>query len=126
MRVLRFVVLFSFITVAVSWCGAQIADIDLLMAKAQAGDVSAELGLAKAYEFGKGVKADRFEAADWYLKAAQAGNAEAQNITGVMLRRATGDVKIPRKRLNGFARRQNKGTQTRCLTWRPPITTVTG
>src|SRR4051812_38038539 len=70
-------------------------DISELKAKAQAGDAVAQLAVAKAYDFGKGVTANRFEAADWYLKAAQAGNAEAQNAIGVMYRTGDGGRKDP-------------------------------
>jgi TPR repeat protein len=61
-------------------------DIEALKSRAVSGDVNAELELAKAYDLGKGVKQDRFEAADWYMKAAQAGNPEAQNAVAVKFR----------------------------------------
>ncbi len=84
-------------------------DIADLKTKAESGDAAAQLQLAKDYEFGKGVKADRFEAADWYMKAAKAGNAEAQNTTGVMLRTGYGGRKDPEEALKWFRAAAKQG-----------------
>jgi TPR repeat protein len=74
---------------------AQSLEFTALKAKAEGGDPQAQLQLAQAYESGKGVRADRFAAADWYLKAAQSGNAEAQNTLAVYLRTGEGGRKDP-------------------------------
>jgi TPR repeat protein len=45
---------------------------------AEQGDVSAQMDVAHAYQYGKGVPQDSAEAAIWYEKAAAKGNARAQ------------------------------------------------
>ena len=45
---------------------------------AEAGDPDAELRLASMYYRGEGMEQDYREAAKWYRKAAEQGNAEAQ------------------------------------------------
>jgi uncharacterized protein len=85
------------------------ADIDELKQKAQSGDVTAQMQLADAYETGKGVRADRFQAFDWYLKAAEAGNPEAQNIVGVNLRTGDGGLKDPVKALVWYRKSAAQG-----------------
>jgi TPR repeat protein len=47
-------------------------------AAAEQGDVSAQMDIAYAYHYGKGVPQDSAEAAIWYDKAAAKGNARAQ------------------------------------------------
>lgn len=81
---------------------AQEPDFAALKSRAESGDAAAELQLAKAYETGKGVRADKFQAADWYLKSAEHGNAEAQNTTGVLLRTGGGGRKDPTEALKWF------------------------
>ena len=54
-------------------------DIAVLRTKAEAGDVKAEVALARAYESGTGVPHDDARAFDLYLRAAKAGDPEAQN-----------------------------------------------
>src|SRR3954468_2668509 len=50
---------------------------DEVLDLADQGDQKAEVFLAKAYENGTGVDADRAEAAAWYRKAADQGDPEA-------------------------------------------------
>jgi len=40
------------------------------------------------YQEGKGVPQNDVKAAKWYLKAAQQGNADAQNIMGIIYKEA--------------------------------------
>jgi uncharacterized protein len=47
-------------------------------AKAEAGDIAAQLELAKIHEKGEGVVRDQKAAISWYVKAAEQGNEEAQ------------------------------------------------
>ena len=54
-------------------------DISQLRAQAELGSPIAQLKLARAYEHGDGVPQDDQIAAEWYRKAAEQGNAEAQN-----------------------------------------------
>lgn len=59
--------------------------IDLsLLAKARAGDASAETTLAYAYLKGEGLPQDFEQAAFWYAKAANQGDAKAQYNLGLM------------------------------------------
>jgi hypothetical protein len=55
-----------------------------LQAQAAGGSVTAELKLARAYESGLGVPQDDRLAAQWYRKAAERGNSEAQDALGAM------------------------------------------
>jgi hypothetical protein len=68
----------------------QAQDFAALKAKADAGDVAAQLEVARDYEAGHGVNADAYEAAAWYKKAAEHDNAEAQNSLGVKYRTGEG------------------------------------
>jgi uncharacterized protein len=61
-----------------------------LQAQARSGDMTAELKLARAYESGEGVPKNEQKAFDWYRKAAEQGNAEAQDIVGEMYRAGEG------------------------------------
>lgn len=51
-------------------------------AAAEQGDVSAQIDMAYAYQYGKGVPQDSTEAVAWYRKAADKGNARAQSELG--------------------------------------------
>lgn len=55
---------------------------DELRQRAEAGDREAQFRLGVAYDTGRGVTRDRVEAMKWYLRAAEAGYAEAQNSVG--------------------------------------------
>lgn len=59
--------------------GDTIAD---LTAKAEAGEVAAQLELADSLAKGRGVEKDEKEAAKWYLKAAEQGYPQAQLFLG--------------------------------------------
>src|SRR5256885_1598996 len=52
---------------------------------AEAGDISAMVELAKLYANSDGVTEDEQQAYRWYLRAAEAGNAEAQYSVGINL-----------------------------------------
>ncbi|HEY1271807.1 MAG TPA: tetratricopeptide repeat protein, partial [Terriglobales bacterium] len=60
------------------------SSFEQIRTQAAAGDVAAQLALAKAFESGSGVSQSDKQAAAWYRKAADQGNAEAQNNLGVM------------------------------------------
>src|SRR5215204_1684155 len=57
-------------------------DIDSVRTKAESGDAQAQADLGRAYSKGEGVKQSYSEAAKWYLKSAEQGNAIAQNALG--------------------------------------------
>jgi TPR repeat protein len=57
-------------------------NVQNLRQRAEAGDSTAQLELARAFDGGRGVKASLTEAAKWYEAAARQGNAEAQNSIG--------------------------------------------
>lgn len=63
---------------------AETADIATLQIQAQAGDVKAQVQLADDYFTGNGIGQDYAKAFDWYKKAANAGNPEAQTELGLM------------------------------------------
>ena len=62
-------------------------DFDAALAElkplAEQGDASAQFNLGVIYDLGKGVTEDDEEAAKWYLKSANQGQAEAQYSLGV-------------------------------------------
>lgn len=58
-------------------------EISDLQEKATAGDTTAQLRLARAYDTGDGVSEDQEKATEWCRKAASQGNAEAQNLLGI-------------------------------------------
>jgi len=55
------------------------------LAKAEAGDVSAQFAVGFMYDTGLEVRKDSNEAKRWYTRAAEAGHAGAQNSLGSML-----------------------------------------
>jgi TPR repeat protein len=69
---------------------ARATDISALQAQAAAGDATAQLQLARAYEKGDGVPQDGRQAFDWYRKAADQGDAFAQNRVGELYRGGEG------------------------------------
>jgi uncharacterized protein len=76
-----------FVTLAAVLAASHIAfaattNVDQLQAKAQRGSLKQEIALAAAYFTGDGVPQDPKQAAYWYQKAAESGNAEAQNQVG--------------------------------------------
>jgi hypothetical protein len=76
-------VLISMLMVAGIPAWAQ-TDIDKLRARAERGEISAELTLAQAYFMGKGVPKDQIEAARWFRKAADQGESQSERILGLM------------------------------------------
>jgi TPR repeat protein len=62
--------------------GQATTSIEEIRQKAQAGDRDAQFRLGSAYDSGTGVPRDGAEAMQWYLRAAEAGHAEAQNSVG--------------------------------------------
>jgi TPR repeat protein len=65
-------------------CLAEDSHIAEIRAKAEHGEVEAELRLAEWYYGGWGVPLDYTEAMKWYRKAAEQGNAKAQCGIGSM------------------------------------------
>lgn len=59
-------------------------DMQSLIARAQAGDATAQFELGRRYEDGKGVRQDNAKAVEWFRKAAEQGNSQGQNSLGVM------------------------------------------
>ena len=66
------------------------AQITELQHKAEAGDLTAQLSLGRAYEDGNGVPQNDNQAVKWYRAAAEQGNATAQNDLGLMYRLGRG------------------------------------
>ena len=66
--------------VAVSgWAEVRVPYSPELVKKAESGDAEAQCSLGWCYKHGKGVAKDEKEAVKWYTKAAEKGNASAQN-----------------------------------------------
>jgi hypothetical protein len=61
-----------------------------LKTRAEAGDVPAQLALAKAYHLGDGVAKDEAEAVRWWEKAAEHGDAAGQINLGIAYQFGTG------------------------------------
>src|SRR4051794_31338218 len=59
---------------------------------ANVGDEEAQLAVGQAYDLGKGIKQSKAEAAKWYRKAADQGNAEAQFRLGRLLHEGAGGL----------------------------------
>jgi TPR repeat protein len=59
-----------------------LTSIEDVQRKAEAGDREAQFRVGSAYDSGVGVPRDGAEAMKWYLRAAEAGHAEAQNSVG--------------------------------------------
>jgi uncharacterized protein len=60
------------------------ADLQTLMAKAQAGEAEAEFLVGRVYEDGRLVQKNEEEAARWFLKSAEQGHVPAQRVYGLM------------------------------------------
>ncbi len=92
-------------------CAAEVASIDLgsLKAKAEAGDVRAQVALGHAYEEGNGVTQSNELAVKWYRAAAEKGDAEAQNDLGVMYRLGHGVEKNVDEAVFWFRRAAKQG-----------------
>lgn len=63
-----------------------------LQQKAEAGDVAAQLDLARCYDSGSGIEKNPVEAHKWFLKAAEQGNGRALNAVGISYENGTGGV----------------------------------
>jgi TPR repeat protein len=59
-------------------------DLSDLKRRAEQGDAAAQVNLGSMYGRGQGVQQDYREAAKWYKKAAEGGNAAGQHGLGVM------------------------------------------
>jgi TPR repeat protein len=72
-------------SLALLTAAAQTAGIDeALLAKANAGDATAEVLVGQSFAADKGVVPDLKQAAAWYRKAAEQGDAGAQGALGVL------------------------------------------
>jgi TPR repeat protein len=56
-----------------------------LISSARTGDAEAQYNLGRIYHQGIGVKQNNTEAADWYRRAAEQGQGDAQNSLGLLL-----------------------------------------
>jgi TPR repeat protein len=75
--------LLPLLVLAGSWVWAQ-TEIDQLRARAERGELAAELKLAQAYFMGNGVPRNQVEAARWFRKAAEQGEPQSERILGLM------------------------------------------
>jgi hypothetical protein len=67
-------------------CGTAFGEetIEQLRARADKGDLQAQLTLAKSYYLGLGVSKDEVEAARWFRRAADQGESQSERILGLM------------------------------------------
>ena len=84
-------------------------DIEVIKARAEAGDVSAVMLLADAFDHGSGVEIDMVQAAYWYMKAAEAGNPEAQSIIGTKMRLGEGIRKDHKEAVSWYRKSAKQG-----------------
>jgi len=81
-----------------------------LKAKAESGDVEAQLNLAHCYICGQhGVSIDKKEAVKWYIKAAVQGNAIAQRSLGMSYSNGVGVGKDDKEALKWYAKAAETG-----------------
>lgn len=66
------------------------SEVPQLKTRAEAGDIAAQMELARAYESGKGVSQNDELAAQWCRRAAEQGNPDAQNHLGTIYRMGIG------------------------------------
>src|ERR1700675_661786 len=66
------------------------SEVSQLTTRALGGDIEAQMELARAYENGNGVSQNDELAAQWCRRAAERGNAAAQNHLGTMYRMGIG------------------------------------
>ncbi|MDP9051479.1 MAG: sel1 repeat family protein [Acidobacteriota bacterium] len=86
-----------------------------LLTKAQQGFVNQEIELAEAYLTGKGVPPDPALAAHWYEKAAESGNAEAQNLVGHFYASGIGVSADPARALRWYQLARASGSSSATL-----------
>jgi hypothetical protein len=79
MKMIRSFLMMGVIFGAPVACGDSIPE---LTAKAEAGDLVAQVALGEIHAKGQGLPKNEKEAAKWYLKAAEQGNLEAQLFLG--------------------------------------------
>jgi TPR repeat protein len=77
-------VLVATVIVLIAFGATAQTKVDALLVKANAGDVAAQIQVAKAYQFGDGVAKNMKESVRWYRAAAAKGNAEAAYTMGVL------------------------------------------
>jgi TPR repeat protein len=77
-----------------------ISEIPQLEIKGEAGDVEAQVKLARAYQDGNGVSQNERLAAQWYRRAAERGNAIAENGLANMYRAGSGVEKDKQEAVN--------------------------
>ena len=65
-----------------------------LLAKANAGDASAQVAVGESYAEGKGIASDRKQAAEWFRKAADKENIDAEMHLAALYR--DGSKELPR------------------------------
>ncbi|HYH00050.1 MAG TPA: tetratricopeptide repeat protein [Terriglobales bacterium] len=85
------------------------ADVAALKAKAESGDVKAQVALAQAYEKGEGVAQNDELAAKWFRAAADQGDAQAQNELGILYRRGIGVPQDKGQAFEWYARSAAQG-----------------
>lgn len=90
---------------------------ELCRAAANSGDVAAQRAFARMLDDGKGVTADRVQAALWYEKAAAAGDHEAQERLGYLYRDGLGVKRDDRKSAEFFRQAAEGGLATAALEW---------
>lgn len=89
--------------------GASGSDFQNIHQRATAGDVNAQIALAKMYDEGKGVPQSCTEAFVWWLKAAEQGAGTAQHNVGVAYVSGVGVGRNELKALEWFTKAAEQG-----------------
>lgn len=100
-------------------------EISQLQAKAEGGDSSAQVRLGKAYLDGNGVPQNDALAFKWFRKAADQGDAAAENELGIIYRMGKELRATKKKQFAGTRRLQSAAVLRRCSIWELPTTTAT-
>ncbi len=85
------------------------SEVSRLTMKALAGDVGAQMELARAYESGNGVSQNYELAAQWCRRAADRGDAAAENHFGTMYRGGIGVEKNKQEGVSWYRRAARQG-----------------
>lgn len=87
-------------------------NVSELRAKAESGNVEAQVTLGQLYAKGEGVTNSYTEAAQWYQRAAEKGNAEAQAALGELYEAGQGVPKDIKMALDYYQRAATNGSAT--------------
>jgi len=89
-----------------------VPNVSELRAKAETGNVEAQVALGRLYAKGEGVTNSYSEAAQWYRRAAEKGNAEAEAALGELYEAGQGVPRDVKMALDYYRRAATNGSPT--------------